>query len=254
MKPVFPFIKFFPSDWLSEESLRLVSFAARGLWIDLLCLMAKNERRGYLEIGGLTGGVNPTLAQIAKLVGSSEAEITPLLAELKEAGTCSTTPEGILFSRRMVRDTDAYNQSVKFGKTGGNPDLKPTKKTVNGGVNGGVTRGGQPPLTIISNTLTSNLSDPIPLLLQSPEFIKAFTDWKTHLAEKKKPLKPGSMAEKQQLRKLEDMGVANAVNAIRHSIAGNYQGIFEPAGKPYAKGPAPRAEIDEESEARAKLF
>jgi len=120
-----PYVKFFPSDWLSEESLRLVSYAARGLWIDMLCLMAKNQRRGYLEVtGGLTGGVKPTLAQLAKLTCGNEAEIGALLDELKGAGVCSIEPEtGVIYSRRMVRDTELYNQSVAFGKQGGNPVL-----------------------------------------------------------------------------------------------------------------------------------
>lgn len=121
-----PYIKFFPSDWLSEESLRLVSFAARGLWIDMLCLMAKNERRGYLEVNG---GVNPTLPQLAKLVGSTEAEIAPLLAELKAAKTCSIDANGVLFSRRLVRDTESYSQAVSYGKKGGNPRLTGGVKT-----------------------------------------------------------------------------------------------------------------------------
>ncbi len=117
-----PYIKFYPSDWLSEESLRLVSVAARGLWIDLLCLMAKSERRGYLQVNG---GVNPTLAQVGKLVGLSEPELTPLLHELRQAGTCSVEPEtGVLFSRRLVRDTELYNQAVNYGSKGGNPRLK----------------------------------------------------------------------------------------------------------------------------------
>lgn len=149
-----PFIKFYPSDWLSEETLRLVPLAARGLWIDLLCLMAKSERRGYLTLkGGDKGGVNPgvvfsvnpTLAQIALLVGSTEAEIGPLIEALKQAGTCSVEAEtGILFCRRMVRDTESYHQAVAHGSMGGNPRLR--KRVVKGRVNPPVNLSRQPPL------------------------------------------------------------------------------------------------------------
>src|SRR5687767_5388312 len=117
-----PYLKWFPSDWLSDERLRLISFAARGLWMDMLCLMAKNVRRGFLEVNG---GVKPTLAQLAKLTGGSESEIAPLLDEILAAGVCSVEEgSGILYSRRIVRDTSAYNQAVSYGSRGGNPSLK----------------------------------------------------------------------------------------------------------------------------------
>ncbi len=32
--------KFYWSDWLSDSALRAVSSAARGLWIDMLCIAA----------------------------------------------------------------------------------------------------------------------------------------------------------------------------------------------------------------------
>lgn len=125
-----PWVRFFPTDWQSEQTLRVVSLAAKGLWIEMLCCMAKNEPRGYLT---LNGGVNPTVIQIARLVGHSEAEITPLLEELRQAGTFSVDPKGVIFSRRMVKDTSAYNNAVLAGKSGGNPKLR--KKRDKTGVN-----------------------------------------------------------------------------------------------------------------------
>ena len=129
-----PWIKFWPSDWLSDEALRLVSPQARGLWIDLVCLMAKSERTGYLQVNG---GVNPTLAQVGKLVGLSEAEITPIMSELKVAGVYSIEPEtGIVYSRRMVRDRIEYEKASEFGKKGGNPRLKGVKGRLKARVDG----------------------------------------------------------------------------------------------------------------------
>ncbi len=123
-----PWIKFWPSDWLSDEALRLVSVGARGLWIDMICLMAKSERTGYLQVNG---GVNPTLNQVGKLVGLSMSEIEPLISELMQAGVCSIEDKtGIVYSRRMVRDRAAYEQACEFGKKGGNPRLKGVKGRV----------------------------------------------------------------------------------------------------------------------------
>ncbi len=72
---------------------------------------------------------------------------------------------------------------------------------------------------------------PIPLLLNTPEFVSAWADWRRHRREKKKPLAPGSLAESKQLKELEKMGVERAVQAIQHSIANDYQGIFEPSDR-----------------------
>jgi len=44
--------KFFWSDWRGDEALALCSFAARGVWMELLALMARSERPGYLLING----------------------------------------------------------------------------------------------------------------------------------------------------------------------------------------------------------
>lgn len=142
-----PYIKFFPSDWLSDERLILASLPAKGLWICLLAIMAKNERRGYLAVNG---GVNPPLRDIARLVGATEAEIEPLIEELKTRGICSVEDgTGILFSRRLVRDTNAYHQSAEFGRLGGNPRVKArVKGGVNPSLNGGVAGGGKPSLAM----------------------------------------------------------------------------------------------------------
>lgn len=68
----------------------------------------------------------------------------------------------------------------------------------------------------------------IPEILRTPQFDSAWADWKAHCREKKKPLKPGTQAESAQLRKMAEIGPVRAVAAIRHSIGGNYQGLFEP--------------------------
>jgi hypothetical protein len=43
-------------------------------------------------------------ANLARMVGAREKEVSTLLRELEEAGVFSRTAEGIIYSRRMVRD------------------------------------------------------------------------------------------------------------------------------------------------------
>jgi len=65
------------------------------------------------------------------------------------------------------------------------------------------------------------------LPFSSPDFLMFWQNWNQHLIEKKKPLK--STARKQQLAKLKEMGETRAIAALKHSMANNWQGIFEPS-------------------------
>ena len=70
---------FEPNRWLANEKLALVSLAAKGLWIHLLCLMYKANAEGKLTINGNP----PTTEQISRMVGQ---DAKPLLEELKVTG------------------------------------------------------------------------------------------------------------------------------------------------------------------------
>lgn len=80
-------------------------------------------------------------------------------------------------------------------------------------------------------------NNPLPLLLQTPEFESAWNDWVNHRKELKKPLKP-TMAVA-QLKMLADMGCLRAVAMIRHTVTMGWQGLREPENGhvPPAYGP-----------------
>jgi hypothetical protein len=115
-----PWMKFFPADWRADPKLRICSIAARGLWLEMLSLMHESERYGFL----LMNGRRPTERQLAVLVGAPTEEVEPLLFELEEAGVFSRNRDGIIYSRRMVRDERKTEEARKFGNEGGNPKLK----------------------------------------------------------------------------------------------------------------------------------
>jgi hypothetical protein len=122
--------KFQWQDWISDAALRSCSLAARGLWMDLLCLCHEGEPHGHLTISGQA----PSIGQIARLVGANYNLVAKLLDELDRHQVFSRTAEGVIFSRRQVRDEARSAAAVAWGKRGGNPALTQ-------GVTGGVTRG-----------------------------------------------------------------------------------------------------------------
>lgn len=115
-----PWMKWYPADWRAEPKLRLCSRAARSLWMDLLGLMHEAEPYGYL----LVQGISPTENQIAILLGDSEKDVKKLMAELRKIGVYSITEEGVIYSRRMVRDQQKAERDRNNGGRGGNPRLK----------------------------------------------------------------------------------------------------------------------------------
>jgi hypothetical protein len=130
----YPAFWFYPGDWMKDTDLRAVSTAARGLWIDCLCLMWESDKRGYLV---LTSGKTATTEQLARMTGNTPECVAELVKELEECGVASRTDEGVLFSRRMVRDESKRRKCSKAGKKGGgNPHLKTFKGSAKGHVKG----------------------------------------------------------------------------------------------------------------------
>jgi hypothetical protein len=120
--------KFVWKDWSSDPALRSCSLGARGLWMDLLCLCHDGEPRGYLTIGGRA----PSVGEIAKLVGAHHHQVVKLLDELEGRGVFSRTGDGVIYSRRQVRDQAQMVASVEWGHHGGNPKLNRGGSKANG--------------------------------------------------------------------------------------------------------------------------
>lgn len=122
-----PWMKFYTTDWRAAADLGACSYAAKGLWIDALCLMHLSPRRGYLLA---TNGTAIDVRELARLTFGKEAEVAILLAELEQAGVFSRDA-GVVVCRRMVREEAVRIEAQVNGKRGGNPALKGVNPTVN---------------------------------------------------------------------------------------------------------------------------
>lgn len=116
-----PAFMFYPGDWLRSADLRSCSVGARGLWIDMICLMHEGTPYGYLRVGGKD--ILPPI--LAKMVGATLEEVEEWLKELSLAGVLSQSQRSsCIYSRRMVRDESIRESRAKGGiKSLENPNV-----------------------------------------------------------------------------------------------------------------------------------
>lgn len=124
-----PSFQFYPADWRKDPALAACSLAARGLWMEMLCIAHESERYGYLSINGKP----MTPAQLARIVGETPALVNKLLREIEDAGVLSRTADGIIFSRRMIRDEELRNIRTANGIKGAEHGKKGASHGAKGG-------------------------------------------------------------------------------------------------------------------------
>lgn len=119
-----PWSKFYWSDYDADEGLRMCSLAAQGLWMRMLCLMARATPKGELRVGG-----EPcTVTDLARAVGESEEMVASLLGELARRGVSSATRAGVIYSRRLRKDAEISRKRAISGKKGGMASLGKIKE------------------------------------------------------------------------------------------------------------------------------
>jgi hypothetical protein len=115
---------FFTGDWMKDPELRFCSLFARGLLVDLLCILFEAKEQGYASN---PDGSPRTDEQIADAVsGGSRDEKLAALAELERSGVLSRDSRGVLFSRRIARLAELSAARKESGSKGGSkPKAKP---------------------------------------------------------------------------------------------------------------------------------
>lgn len=75
-----------------------------------------------------------------------------------------------------------------------------------------------------------SFSTMLPEHLQTPEFIKKWTEWEQYRRSKRKPISPAAAAL--QIKLLSNYDETTAIQIIDFSIASDYQGLFPPKNRP----------------------
>ena len=119
-----PAFQFYPADWLNDIKLQSCSLAAQGLLINLMCIMHQSEPYGQLMING----TKPSIKVVSNLLRLHHKTYQARLKELLLYGVLCEDENGVIYSRRMLKDEQLRDVRRRSGKMGGNPLLKQTVK------------------------------------------------------------------------------------------------------------------------------
>ena len=117
-------MRFSPADWVINT--RPLSLAAKGAWIDLLCIMWNAQNRGVLTM---------SIEGYARAIGATVEQTGRVIAELIESKVCENVADAdgrvTLTSRRMVAEEEVRAKRAAGGQLGGNPKLVKVQRKVN---------------------------------------------------------------------------------------------------------------------------
>jgi len=120
-----PSMQFYPGDWLKDPGLRACSPAARGVWMDVLCLMFEAEQRGVLRV---KNGSKLRAISIKKLSKSIAGCKPKLLQELIDNGVMRVArKDGAFYSKRLIREELQRRRKAKAGEKGGKQKVSKTE-------------------------------------------------------------------------------------------------------------------------------
>jgi hypothetical protein len=128
--PKRPGYLWYPGDARRDSALISLPLVVRGLWREMLDLMHDGDPYGHLTAGGYP----MTSEDVARVVGEPVKQVAKWISQLEERQVFSRTDEGVIYSRRMVRDEDVRRVRADGGRGASQPNAK--------GVGKGIPKGG----------------------------------------------------------------------------------------------------------------
>lgn len=133
-------MQFYPADWLSNPNLRRCSPAARGVWMDVLCVLHDADEYGLVRwpLKEVAQAVGAQLSHLRELVQKgvlkgSDSEVSEPFIYTPRSGRrdgvsvtlIPTQPGPIWYSSRMVRDEHVRTQRAAGGGIAAPPEAQP---------------------------------------------------------------------------------------------------------------------------------
>ena len=267
-------MQFYPADWLGDT--RSLSLAAKGAWIDILCILHSSTTRGERTL---------SLIEWSRIMGASLEQSVSVIDELATSGVADVSQNGnavcngicnavcnanvtpdvtlvTLCNRRMKNEaiTQAQARAIAREKTRirverhrlakkRNPDSEHRKSNDS---EGGCNASNAPVTPYNLETRNYNTINPplpptggerrettnFPDCLNTPVFQAAWREWLDYRKSQRwKPLKPASITR--QLAALSEYGEAGAIDSINQSIRNSWQGLFPIKNKPGSNSRGP---------------
>ena len=226
-------IKIDARDWTGDPRIRMLSLAARGLWLECLCLMRTAPRTGYLET---TAGTPFSDGALARIACAQEADITALRRELADNAIPSVEEgTGVWYCRRMAAEAARSEKCSAAGrKGGGNPAFaaatakeaapRRTRAPAKDGSNGATPSALQAPSADPASVPFASLMSP--QQSSSAEFTAAWIQWIDFRRHKKNAIQDNTA--RLQLSKLSmQTDIATQVAIIEQSIMQGWTGLFD---------------------------
>lgn len=221
LKAKSPAFQFYPSDWLSDEKVACLTIEEEGAYIRLL---------SYCWREGSIPADTQSLCRLAKGCHADAIENVKKLFE--PHGSLPGRLESKRLNKEIAKQENYRKTQSASGlrgaakRWGNHSDPIATPMAKNGSVSSSSSVSVQEESLLDSDSKFTPSQFPPPL--NTPEFKSAWTDWKKHRSEKKKPLTP--MSIKRQIRMLVEMGEHGAIACIDTSIRNGWTGLFEPKG------------------------
>lgn len=114
---------FYPSDWTGEARLRQCSLAARGLWIEMLCLAMDAEEPGFVMIGPKPADA----AMLARHLGLELQGVQAAFQELESWQVFSRDGRGWPYCRRMLRGQRLIQRASSGGRAAAKANQRDNK-------------------------------------------------------------------------------------------------------------------------------
>jgi uncharacterized protein YdaU (DUF1376 family) len=142
------------------QDTRMISLAARGAWMDLLCAMWRSQNRGQ---------VTATMIGYARLFGCTVEQAEAVIAEIVDAQVCDSVTQGdgkvTLTNRRMLREAKERENANLRQKRYRRKERREGDADRNGRNNGKVT----PPSSSSSSSATNVAGENPPDDLSQPD-------------------------------------------------------------------------------------
>lgn len=192
-----------------------------GAWMVILLVASKCEPRWTLTRDGVRPHDSTSLARISGIPKNVFDEVLVRLTE-NEVGWLETVDEN------WQQVTTGRQQVVPTCRPDGNSSCSITlqdkteqnRTEQDKTINPPTPHGGR----------SKVISVDIPPGLDTPEFRKAFDDWREFKRERGQAYKPTGL--RTLLRQLAAWGPVKSIQSIEHSMASNYAGLFEPRAGP----------------------